>query len=56
MVFGLPLTTFFWVVIVWLLAILAAVVYGLTYKESDTWWTIEDVLERKNKRTDQDEQ
>ena len=51
MILGLPFSTFFWVVIVWLLAVVAGIVYGAAYKESDEWLTIEDVLaKRKTKK------
>ena len=48
MILGLPFSTFFWVVVVWLLAVVAAVVFALKYQDSDTWWTIDDLFKRKD--------
>ena len=52
MVLGLPASTFFWVIGVWIIAAIGALVYGMTYRDSDNWWTFEDIISkfRHNKR------
>ena len=46
MILGLPYDTFFWVVVVWIAAVIAAIVYGLTYEDTDTWLTLEDIFRK----------
>lgn len=46
--FGLPLSTFLWVVVPPVLSVILAVVYGATFQDDDSWWTIEDLFRRKN--------
>lgn len=48
MIFGLPYDTFFWVAVVWIAAVIAAIVYGLTYQDTDTWLTLEDLFHKEN--------
>jgi hypothetical protein len=44
--FGLPASTFFWVIIMPLIAVVAAIIFGLTFKDSDDWWTIDDWFDK----------
>lgn len=57
MIFGLPMSTFFMTAGVWLLSIIAAIIYGVTYKDSDTWWTLDELFDRKSRcrKEDHDE-
>ena len=41
---GLPISTFFWIIGVWIIAAVTAVIYGFTYRNNDDWWTLEDLF------------
>lgn len=45
-VFGLPVSTFLWVVAVPLAGLVMSVLYGLFYKNDDKWFTVEDLFTR----------
>ena len=49
MVLGLTFGTFFWLIIMTIVSIIAAVVYGLTFKDDDEWWTIERMFQKSQK-------
>lgn len=44
MLLGLPISTFFWIIGVWIIAAVTAVIYGFTYRNNDDWWTLEDLF------------
>lgn len=48
MIWGLPFWTFFFVFIVPVLAIILSIVYAVTFKDDDTWFTFEDLTKKKN--------
>lgn len=54
MILGLPISTFFCTAIAWLLAIIAALIYGITYKDTDSWWTLDDLFVRKSNHKQQE--
>ena len=43
MILGLPFSTFFFTFIFPGIGILGAILYGLTFKDDNKWWTIEDL-------------
>lgn len=45
MIFGLPIGTFLLTFVLWAAAIVAALIYGLTYRDDDDWWTIDSLFE-----------
>lgn len=50
MLFGLPLSTFLWVIVVPLLGVIIALLYGLLYKDNGKWLTVEDIFKSDRKR------
>lgn len=44
--FGLPISTFFWVVAVPLIGLVMSVLYGVFYKNDDKWLTVEDLFSK----------
>ena len=44
MLFGLPLSTFLWVIVVPLLGVIIALLYGSLYKDNGKWLTVEDIF------------
>ncbi len=49
MLFGLPLSTFLWVIVVPLLGVIIALLYGSLYKDNGKWLTVEDIFKSDRK-------
>lgn len=50
MILGLPYLTFFWVFVVQALGVVFAILYAVTFRDDDTWWTLEDLFHRKKNK------
>lgn len=54
MILGLPISTFFWIFIVPAVSVLLALVYGLTFRDTEHWGTLDDLFHKG--KTDSSEQ
>ena len=52
MIFGLPVSTFIWMFIVPILSIIGGIIYGVTFKDDDDWWTIDRLLRMEKGQED----
>ena len=50
MLFGLPSSTFLWVIVAPLLGVIIALLYGSLYKDNGKWLTVEDIFKSDRKR------
>lgn len=45
MILGLPVNTFLWVFGIQIVAIVISIIFGVTFKDTESWWMIDDLLE-----------
>lgn len=55
MMFGLPVSTFFLVFVFPLICVGFAVIYGITFKEGDKWWTVDQFFESPKTKTEEED-
>lgn len=55
MILGLPVNTFVWVFGLQIIAIILSVIYGFTFKDNDTWWTIDNLYAPRKENSEEHE-